>query len=58
MCGDSIIRGVLRQIISNKVVNYYSSKTKITMEAHLKIKQDKIHTSEDTLVEYKKERNF
>src|SRR6266540_1966315 len=58
MCGDSIVGGVLRQVISNKVANYYSSKIKITVEAHPKIKQGKAHASEGTLVEYEKRKEF
>src|SRR6266511_5347795 len=38
MCEDSIVKEVLKQVTSNKVANYYSSKTKTTVKAHSKIK--------------------
>src|SRR6266542_5654493 len=43
MCGDSIVRGVLRQVTSNRVANYYGSKTKTTVKAYPKIKRGKVH---------------
>src|SRR6266540_4409636 len=58
MCGDSIIGGVLRQVTSNKVANYYGSKTKTTVEAHSKIKRGKAHAGEGTLVEHGKRKEF
>ncbi len=58
ICGDSIIRGVLRQVTLNKVANYYGSKTKITVEAHPKIKRGKAHAGEGTLVGYEKRKEF
>src|SRR6266536_1266286 len=58
MCGDSIVRGVLRQVTSNKIANYYSSKTKTTVEAHLKIKRGKAHAGEGTLVGHGKRKEF
>src|SRR6266540_1831033 len=39
MYGNSIIKGVLRQVTSNKVANYYCSKTKTTVKVHPKIKR-------------------
>src|SRR6266540_4882435 len=38
MCRDSIVGGVLSQVTSNKVANYYGSKTKTIVEAYPKIK--------------------
>src|SRR6266496_4986325 len=58
MCGDLIIRGVLRQVTSNKVANYYSSKTKTTVEVHSKIKRSKAHAGEGTLIGYGKRKEF
>src|SRR6266498_2917407 len=58
MCGDLIIGGVLRQVTSNKVANYYGLKTKTTVEAHPKIKRGKAHAGEDTLVKYGKRKEF
>ncbi len=58
MCRDSIVRGVLKQVTSNKVANYYSLKTKITVEAHLKIKWGKAHAGKDTLIRYGKRKEF
>src|SRR6266498_1364354 len=58
MCGDSIVGGVLRQVTLNKVVNYYSLKTKTTVEAHLKIKRGKAHAGEGTLIRYGKRKEF
>ena len=58
MCGDSIVGGVLRQVISNKVANYYGLKIKITVEAHPKIKRGKAHAGEGTLVEHGKRKEF
>src|SRR6266498_5859233 len=58
ICGDSIIRGVLRQVTLNKVANYYGSKTKITVEAHPKIKQGKAYAGEGTLVGHGKRKEF
>ena len=58
MCGDSIVREVLRQVTSNKVANYYSSKTKTTVEAHPKIKRDKAHAGKGTLVGHGKKKKF
>ena len=58
ICEDSIIRGVLRQVTSNKVANYYGSKTKTTVKAHLKIKWGKAHAGEGTLVGYGKRKEF
>src|SRR6266498_5228915 len=58
MCGDLIIGGVLRQVTSNKVANYYGSKTKTTVKAYSKIKRDKAHAGEGTLVGYKKRKEF
>src|SRR6266498_3121338 len=58
MCRDSIVGRVLRQVTSNKVANYYSLKTKTTVKAHLKIKQGKAHAGEDTLVGYRKRKEF
>ena len=49
MYRDSIVGGVLRQVTLNKVANYYGSKTKTTVKAHLKIKQDKAHADEFSL---------
>ena len=53
-----IVGGVLRQIILNKIANYYGLKTKITIEAYLKIKWDKAYTDEDTFIEYEKRKKF
>src|SRR6266498_3584524 len=58
MYEDSIVGGVLRQVTSNKVINYYSSKTKTTVKAHLKIKRGKAHASEGTLIKHRKEKKF
>ena len=58
MCGDSIVGGVLRQVTSNKVANYYGSKTKTTVEAHPKIKRGKAHAGEGTLVGHRKRKEF
>ncbi len=58
MCGDSIVRGVLRQVTSNRVANYYGSKTKTTVKAYPKIKRGKVHAGEGTLVEYGKRKEF
>src|SRR6266498_1794277 len=58
MCGDSIVRGVLRQVTSNKVANYYGSKIKTTVKAHLKIKRGKAYAGEGILVGYKKRKEF
>ncbi len=58
MCKDSIIKGVLRQVTSNKVANYYSLKTKTTVEAHPKIKWGKVYAGEDTFIEYRKKKKF
>src|SRR6266540_3829839 len=58
MCEDSIVRGVLRQVISNKVTNYYGLKTKTTVEAYPKIKQGKAHAGEGTLVGHGKRKEF
>ncbi len=58
MCEDSIVGGVLRQVTSNKVANYYSSKTKTTVKAHLKIKRGKAHAGEGTLVRHGKRKEF
>ena len=55
---DLIVGGVLRQVTSNKVANYYSLKIKTTVEAHSKIKRDKAHADEDILVEYEKRKKF
>src|SRR6266540_904254 len=58
MCGDLIIREVLRQVTSNKVANYYSSKTKTTVKAHPKIKRGKAHAGKGTLVRHEKRKEF
>src|SRR6266511_271275 len=58
MCEDSIVGGVLRQVTSNKVANYYGSKTKTTVEAHPKIKRGKVHAGEDILVGHRKRKEF
>jgi len=58
MCGDSIVGGVVRQVTSNKVANYYGSKTKATVEAHPKIKRGKAHAGEGTLVGHGKRKEF
>src|SRR6266540_1013542 len=58
ICEDSIIRGVLRQVTSNKIANYYSSKIKTTVKTHPKIKQGKAHAGEDTLVRHGKRKEF
>src|SRR6266540_6481729 len=58
MCGDSIVRGVLRQVTSNKVANYYGSKIKTTVKAHPKIKRGKAHAGEGTLIGYGKRKEF
>ncbi len=58
MCGDSIIGGVLRQVTSNKIANYYGSKIKTTVKAHLKIKQGKAHAGKGTLVGHRKRKEF
>src|SRR6266498_3327281 len=58
MCGDSIVREVLRQVTSNKVANYYSSKTKTTVEVYPKIKRGKAHAGEGTLVGHGKRKEF
>ncbi len=58
MCGDSIVRGVLRQVTSNKVANYYGSKIKTTVKVHLKIKQGKAHAGKGTLVGHGKKKKF
>src|SRR6266508_1648849 len=58
MCGDSIIGEVLRQVTSNKVANYYSSKTKTTVKAYPKIKRDKAHTGESTFIRHRKRKKF
>src|SRR6266498_1046766 len=58
MYENSIVGGVLRQVISNKIANYYSSKTKITVEAYSKIKQSKAYASKGILVEYEKRKKF
>src|SRR6266498_2369667 len=58
ICGDSIIRGVLRQVTSNKVANYYGLKTKTTVKVHPKIKQGKAHAGEGTLVGHEKRKEF
>src|SRR6266511_5914307 len=55
---DLIVGGVLRQVTSNKVANYYSSKTKTTVEAHSKIKRGKAHAGEGTLVGHGKRKEF
>src|SRR6266511_3951119 len=58
MCGDSIVGGVLRQVTSNKVANYYGLKTKTTVEAHPKIKRGKAYASEGTLIRHRKRKEF
>ena len=58
MYRDSIVGGVLRQVTSNKVANYYGSKTKTTVKAHPKIKRDKAHAGEGTLVRHGKRKEF
>ncbi len=58
MYRDSIIREVFRQITLNKIVNYYSSKTKTTVKAHLKIKRGKVYASEGILVRHRKRKKF
>src|SRR6266511_2242837 len=58
MCEDSIVGGVLRQVTSNKVANYYGSKTKTTVEAYPKIKRGKAHAGEGTLVGHGKRKEF
>src|SRR6266542_2821810 len=58
MYGDLIVRGVLRQVTSNKVANYYSSKTKTTVEAHPKIKRGKAYAGEGTLIGPRKSKEF
>ncbi len=58
ICEDSIIRGVLRQVTSNKIANYYSSKIKTTVKVYLKIKWGKAHADEGILVEYEKKKKF
>ena len=55
---DSIVEGVLRQVTSNKVANYYGSKTKTTVKAYPKIKWSKAHAGEGTLVRYRKRKEF
>ncbi len=58
MYGDSIVSGVLRQVTSNKVANYYGLKTKTTVKAHPKIKRGKAHAGKGTLVRYGKRKEF
>src|SRR6266498_4633274 len=58
MCGDSIVGGVLRQVTSNKVANYYSSKTKTTVEAYPKIKRGKAYAGEGILIGHRKRKEF
>src|SRR6266498_861444 len=58
MCGNSIIGGVLRQVTSNKVANYYDLKTKITVKVHSKIKRGKAYAGEDTFVGHRKRKEF
>src|SRR6266511_3677844 len=58
MCGDPIIRRVLRQVTLNKVANYYGLKTKTTVKAHPKIKRGKAHAGKGTLVRYGKRKEF
>jgi len=43
ICGDLIVRGVLRQVTLNKVTNYYGLKIKIIVKTHPKIKRGKIY---------------
>src|SRR6266542_4644127 len=58
MCRDLIIGGVLRQVTSNKVANYYGLKTKTTMEAYIKIKRGKAHAGKGILVGHRKRKKF
>src|SRR6266542_1644975 len=58
MYRDLIIEGVLKQVTSNKVANYYGLKIKTIVEAYLKIKQGKAYAGEDTLVRHKKRKEF
>ncbi len=57
MCENSIIKGVFRQVTSNKVTNYYNLKIKTIIEIYLKIKRGKAHISKDTFIEYEKRIN-
>src|SRR6266508_2404127 len=58
MYGDSIVGGVLRQVTSNKVANYYGSKIKTTVKAYPKIKRGKAHAGEGTLIRHRKRKKF
>jgi len=58
MCENSIIKGVFRQVTSNKVTNYYNLKIKTIIEIYLKIKRGKAYADKGILVKYEKRKKF
>src|SRR6266540_2019668 len=58
MYRDLIVEGVLRQVTSNKVANYYGLKTKTTVKTYPKIKRGKAHADEGILIGYEKRKEF